>query len=628
MGFKYFTCCLLLYIRHTTQLLTSSNAISSHITIKMGILDDINGMVTSLLNNTSGTIETNDSSFLSKLSTSNHGIPTNGIINYKGRTKFTPSNEELPGSVSSHLKFKPMTNFQLFQTKFNLWKQLPWKKIAGKPVLKLRLSGSFPLESARSGGIFGLGGSSDLETVESLSDLWAVFNYAASDPRIQAIYVELSGVNCGYAKLKEIRRFMNYFQQSGKKIIGYADGVSEKEFYLSLGFDEFYIPPDGGLDLRGFSAAASFVRGVLDKIGIEPQVQRIGKYKSAGDQINRVNISDAQREVISSLLTEASEYWLNNVAISRNKTLDEVRNIWIEESIKTPYDYKLLGFITGVKYVDQVEQLLLKKYPPNKSNNILNFLLSENDEKNDTILTEEGNEIQKEKLDLLDFNMTKDFELYPRRSIDKIYSDNTDSLGTNSTETLNRTEVKQKTTKISTYDRTEKNNFLPSGLYLRKMRLGNRILKGLQYKEINRGPRIAIINAVGAINSGSSGNSGLSGQSLGSDTLIAQLRVAKEDRNIKGVVIRVDSPGGSALASDLMWREVRSLSRLKPVVASMVDVAASGGYYISMACDHIVAEDLTITGSIGVVTAKFNSEKFNKQIGYGVESISIGRYAE
>lgn len=93
-------------------------------------------------------------------------------------------------------------------------------------------------------------------------------------------------------------------------------------------------------------------------------------------------------------------------------------------------------------------------------------------------------------------------------------------------------------------------------------------------------------------------------------------------------MIRIDSPGGSALASDLIWREIRELSKVKPVVASMVDVAASGGYYIAMACDQICAEELTITGSIGVVSSKFNLKELNEKIGYGVETISRGRYAE
>lgn len=168
----------------------------------------------------------------------------------------------------------------------------------------------------------------------------------------------------------------------------------------------------------------------------------------------------------------------------------------------------------------------------------------------------------------------------------------------------------------------------PAGLYLRKMRKGSRILTSLPVKEVRAGPRIVVINAVGGIGTGKSSAGGLTGKTLGSDTLIGMVRAARGDPNVLGVVLRVDSPGGSALASDLMWREIRQLSKEKPVVASMVDVAASGGYYIGMACDAIVAEELTVTGSIGVVTSKFNLKELNERIGYNTETLSRGRYAE
>ena len=146
----------------------------------------------------------------------------------------------------------------------------------------------------------------------------------------------------------------------------------------------------------------------------------------------------------------------------------------------------------------------------------------------------------------------------------------------------------------------------PASSYLRKMRKGDRVIHGLPVKETYSGPRIAIINAVGGIATGVSSKG--SSRSIGSDTVIAQLRSLQDDANVKAVVLCIDSPGGSVLASDLMWREIRVLSRSKPVVASMVDVAASGGYYMTMACDYIVAEDMTITGSIGVVYSKFNAK--------------------
>ena len=176
--------------------------------------------------------------------------------------------------------------------------------------------------------------------------------------------------------------------------------------------------------------------------------------------------------------------------------------------------------------------------------------------------------------------------------------------------------------------RTVRPRLVPGGAYLKKMRVGGKILQGLPIVETRSGPRIAIINAAGSISSGESSSGGLNGPSIGSDTLISLVRQAKADPSIRAVVLRIDSPGGSALASDVMWREIRSLSREKPVVASQVDVAASGGYYLSMACDEIVSEELTVTGSIGVVTSMFNAEKFNKKIGLNSETLSIGRYAE
>src|SRR5262249_27567135 len=118
----------------------------------------------------------------------------------------------------------------------------------------------------------------------------------------------------------------------------------------------------------------------------------------------------------------------------------------------------------------------------------------------------------------------------------------------------------------------------------------------------SRTPRVAVIYATGAIVTGKSGAGFLMGETCGSETMIAAIRQAEADPMVKAIVLRVDSPGGSALASDLIWRELKRCK--KPVIASMSDVAASGGYYISMAAQKIYAEPGTITGSIGVVGGK------------------------
>ena len=144
---------------------------------------------------------------------------------------------------------------------------------------------------------------------------------------------------------------------------------------------------------------------------------------------------------------------------------------------------------------------------------------------------------------------------------------------------------------------------------------------------LNRGPRIAVIYATGLIASGKSTYDTTGGQVAGSETLVDYLRKARADSSVKAIVLRVDSPGGSAIASDVIWREVMLTKNQKPLIASMSDVAASGGYYISMPAHAIVAEPATLTGSIGVVLTKFVIDGTLKKLGMNMEGVSQGKYA-
>jgi len=145
---------------------------------------------------------------------------------------------------------------------------------------------------------------------------------------------------------------------------------------------------------------------------------------------------------------------------------------------------------------------------------------------------------------------------------------------------------------------------------------------------LNRGPRIAIIYAAGIIASGKSTYDTPAGAVVGSDTIVEYLRKARADSGVKAIVLRIDSPGGSAIASDVIWREVVLTKNQKPVIASMSDVAASGGYYIAMPAHAIVAEPATLTGSIGVVLTKFVIDGTLKKLGMNMEGVSQGKYAE
>ncbi len=152
---------------------------------------------------------------------------------------------------------------------------------------------------------------------------------------------------------------------------------------------------------------------------------------------------------------------------------------------------------------------------------------------------------------------------------------------------------------------------------------------GLRSVGLNQGERIALIYAVGVINSGAGSFDVLNGEVLGSDTLTSALRSAREDDSVRAIVLRIDSPGGSAVASDVIWREVGLVRESgKPIVASMSDLGASGGYYIAMGADAIVAQPGTLTGSIGVVFGKFTTGGVFARLGVDIEPVSEGRFAE
>lgn len=142
------------------------------------------------------------------------------------------------------------------------------------------------------------------------------------------------------------------------------------------------------------------------------------------------------------------------------------------------------------------------------------------------------------------------------------------------------------------------------------------------------GPRVALLYAVGTIASGKSSYDSYSGAVLGSDTFVDWIRKVRADSSIRAIVIRIDSPGGSAIASEVIWRELMLTRQVKPVIVSMGDVAASGGYYMAVPATAIVAQPGTLTGSIGVVTGKFVLEGTMDKLGVGTDSVSDGRFAE
>lgn len=571
---------------------------------------------------------------ISRLLASVHplSVPTRGFLPTGSQTidEIMIANSS-SASVSLPFEYISPTSAQKFWTRFALWRQVPWRKIDGKVFVKAKLGGSLTIVDDPV-SLFSI---REKEVISTLSELTQLCLLGAYDPRIQGLLIDVSTLTCGYAKLSEAKRWIKFFRQSGKPVIGYATQVTEKEMYLARSFSEFYLPPLGNnLDLRGFAASAQFFRESLRKVGIEPQLQRIGKYKSFGDTYLRDSMSEAQREVLSHILAQVSAFWTRTVfpeQVTSAETLTALQSwLWSDSQIKTPYSFMAnattADLLSGVLYADEVEKLLHQRYGRASSTGawwkrLLIWLFTSRKGKASKI---EENYSLVEKAE--SFNLKKEFEDHPRRILVNSTPITESSLSNVSSNLLsaNITDV-EPSKDSSTSDRRV--TFVGAQTYVSRMKSsGTHMLKGCPIQFTSTGPRIAIIPVRGSIVDGKTSSSQ---RNVGAQSLIPLLRQVKEDEDIQGVVLQVDSPGGSAMASDMIWKELRSLAKVKPLVASMVDVAASGGYYFAMGCDQIVAEEMTLTGSIGVVFGKFNSEELlSKKLGIKSETLSIGRYAE
>jgi signal peptide peptidase SppA, 67K type len=364
----------------------------------------------------------------------------------------------------------------------------------------------------------------------SLTNLLTQIKKAKVDKRIGAILLEIEFSGAGWGKADEIRDAIADFRTSGKPAYAYMEYGANKEYYIATSCEKVFVAPPGDLFINGLAAEVMFFRGSLDKLGIEPDVFQIGKYKNAPDQFTRKEMSEAHKEVVNSMLDNLYGRIVNTIATTRKKTPDEVKAI-IDNAPLGAKEAKDAGLIDGAFYRDEVENELKKR---------LGF---------------------------------KDSDTLPKIAGDSYREIRPEAVG------------------------------------------------------LNTGERIAVIYASGAIGSGRSSDGPYGDQSVGSDTVAKAINDAAEDKSIKAIVIRVDSPGGSAYASDIIWHATENAKQKKPVVISMGDVAASGGYYIACNANRIVAEPSTITGSIGIFAGKPVMKGFYDWLGISNEYVLRGKMA-
>ncbi len=359
-----------------------------------------------------------------------------------------------------------------------------------------------------------------------INQLKTAIRTAKNDDNIKGIYLQAGNVISGHALLAEAREELESFKESGKFIIAYSEIFSEKGYYFSSIADEIYLNPLGGFEFNGLSSEMVFLKGLFEKIEVEPVIFRVGEFKSAVEPFLLDKMSDESRLQTESFLNDLNNHSLMAVAAARDIPIERIREINDQMLVRNNQDALDADLLDGLWYDDQVKNKLREK---------LN--LEEDD-------------------DISSINITN----------------------------INRTSKSE-----------------------------NRLSRN----------RVAVIVADGEIVSGNADGV------ISSEKFLQEIRKARKDDDIKAVVLRINSPGGSLLASEVIWRELNETRKEKPLIASMSDVAASGGYYIAAPADTIVAHPNTITGSIGIFGIWFNAKGLlNNKLGITTDAAKTGQFSD
>lgn len=364
----------------------------------------------------------------------------------------------------------------------------------------------------------------------SLRDLLKSIHHAKEQESVKGIYLDMGVFSGGTASLDAVRRALMDFKESGKFIVAYADSYTQGGYYLASVADKIYLNPQGILGLTGLSSRTMFYKGLLQKIGVEMMVFKVGTYKGAVEPFIADKLSDANREQITSYQNSIWGNITKGIAKCRNITVEDVNRFADEgaffASPEKAVEYKL---IDELKYRSEVEKYLIEQ--------------------------------------------------------------------------SGQTGDKLKTVGLSN-------------------------MKNVKKTEREYRNKIAIVYAEGEImqqiiSSPYSGNFPCISEKINDD-----LRKLADNKDVKAVVLRINSPGGSAYTSEQIWKQVYELKKKKPVVVSMGSVAASGGYYIASGASKIIAEPNTLTGSIGIFGMFPNTAGLFNKLALTTDIVKTNRYAD
>ena len=358
---------------------------------------------------------------------------------------------------------------------------------------------------------------------------------AKTDERIKGIYIDMSDFSSGIATAEEVRSKLKSFKESGKFVISYSEVFSQSGYYIASVADKVYLNPEGMMEFKGLSSQIMFFKGALEKLEVEPQIIRHGKFKSAVEPFFLDKMSEANRAQVLTYLSSIWNTYLTDISDSRNLSVERLNEIADGFLARTTKDALELGMVDKLVYKDEILAELI--------------------------------------------------ELTGAEDIDDL-------------------------------------KVIEDSKYISSV-TGSKFKNVKSVKDLKK-EKIAVIYAEGGISGGNSSQG-----TIGSETLSKEIRKARLDEDVKAIVLRVNSPGGSALASDVIWREVTLAKKEKPFIVSMGNLAASGGYYISCAADTIVADESTITGSIGVFGVLYNFKNMiNNKLGITIDTVKVGKYSD
>lgn len=374
---------------------------------------------------------------------------------------------------------------------------------------------------------------SELKTY-GLDEILAAIKEAKANENIKGIYLQAGAVEgASGASLEEIRGELASFKESGKFIVAYGDQYSQELYYLATVADKLILNPQGNIGWHGLASTPVFYKDLLEKIGVEMQVFKVGTYKSAVEPFIATEMSDANREQLTEMLDSTWDELLTAVSASRGVSKEKLDD----------YADRFMDFCPAEEYVACGMA--------------------------DTLLYKDGVQAYLKSLTGIDGD---------------------DDLNLVTMETMKE-----------------------------RLKLNKMVVDAADKS------KVAVYYAFGEID----GSASSLDEGINSQKVIKELRELREDDDVKAVVLRVNSPGGSAYGSEQIWREVTLLKAAKPVVVSMGDYAASGGYYISCAADCIVASPITLTGSIGIFGVIPSAEKLLKEkVGLGFDVVKTNPMAD